>query len=157
MIVILVRADFIEACKNALLVDRRAWNVSSREYMKRILVTIMFLPVLMLSGCMSNEWHLKKADKAAIEIISEYQQEALGRTEPFTIEEPSNSLRRRLMISQELPGHVSGVTSEELFKSDKPLKITLLDAMQFAARNTRDCAGHPAASNGYQCLFVFRC
>jgi len=105
--------------------------------MKRILVTIMFLPVLMLSGCMSNEWHLKKADKAATEIIGEYQQEALGRTEPFTIEEPSNSLRRRLMITQALPGHVSGVTSEELFKSDAPLKITLLDAMQFAARNNR--------------------
>jgi len=105
--------------------------------MKYSLLNFLCLLVFGFAGCMSDEWHIEKADTAATEIISEYQQEALGRTESFTIVEPANSLRRQLMITQALPGHVSGVTSEELFKSDAPLKITLLDAMQFAARNNR--------------------
>jgi len=91
-----------------------------------------------LSGCMSARAHRNKADKAAAGIISEFQEKALGRTEPFTIEEPADSLRQRLMITQELPGYVSGVTSNDLFKSGTPLKITLVDAMQFAARNSRE-------------------
>jgi outer membrane protein TolC len=99
---------------------------------------VVMLQVAVLSGCMSAKAHRKKADEAATDIISEYQQEALGRTEPFTIEEPADSLRRRLMITQDLPGHVSGITSNELFRSDSPLKITLLDAMQFAARSSRE-------------------
>jgi len=87
---------------------------------------------------MSAKSHREKADKAATGIIAEYQQEALGRTEPFTIEEPAaDSLRRRLMITQDLPGHVSGVSSNELFKSDEPLEISLLEGMQIAARNNR--------------------
>ena len=105
--------------------------------MKYSLLNCLCLLVLGCAGCMSDKAHIEKADTAATAIISEYQQEALGRTEPFTIVEPANSLRRRLMITQALPGHVSGVTSEELFKSNAPLKITLLDAMQFAARNNR--------------------
>jgi outer membrane protein TolC len=109
--------------------------------MKRSLLIVQVLLMLqgaVLSGCMSAKAHRKKADEAAAEIISEYQQEALGRTEPFTIEEPADSLRRRLMITQDLPGRVSGITSNELFRSDLPLKIALLDAMQFAARNSRE-------------------
>ncbi|HIG31553.1 MAG TPA: TolC family protein [Verrucomicrobiales bacterium] len=106
--------------------------------MNHVSYKILFLLILALSGCMSSKSHVKKADQVAAEIISEYQQEALGHSEPFTIEESANSLRLRLMISQELPGHVSGVTSEELFKSNTPLKITLLDALQFGARNNRN-------------------
>ncbi len=87
---------------------------------------------------MSTDSHRKKADSAADGIITEYQQKALGRTEPFTIDEPAaESLRRTLMIEQDLPGYVSGVTSNALRKSDNPLRITLLDAMQIAARNNR--------------------
>ncbi len=96
------------------------------------------LPLVLALGCMSAKSHREKADKAATGIIAEYQQEALGRTEPFTIEEPAaDSLRRRLMITQDLPGHVSGVSSNELFKSDEPLEISLLEGMQIAARNNR--------------------
>lgn len=103
-----------------------------------IVQVLLVLQVAVLSGCLSAKNHREKADKAAVEIITEYQQEALGRTEPFSIEEPADSLRRRLMITQDLPGYVSGVTSNELFRSDEPLAITLLDAMQFAARNSRE-------------------
>ena len=93
--------------------------------------------VLLLAGCRSPEAHRAKADAVASEIITKYQQEALGRTEPFTIEEPSDSLRRKLMITQELPGYVSGASSNELFDAGEPLQITLLDAMQIAARNNK--------------------
>ena len=94
--------------------------------------------MLFFVGCRSPEGHRKKADAVATEIIREYQQEALGRTESFTIEEPTDALRRKLMITQELPGHVSGVSSNELFLSGEPLKITLIEAMQIAARNNRN-------------------
>ncbi len=98
---------------------------------------VLILPVLAFSGCMSSKSHMNKADEAATDIIEEYQKKAFGRTEDFFIEEPADSLRRQLMISQELPGHISGVSSNNLFKSKQPLKIKLLDAMQFAARNNR--------------------
>lgn len=98
---------------------------------------ILLALILGIAGCMAPESHVKKADEAASGIITEYQKKALDKTEPFTIEEPADSLRRRLMIDQTLPGHISNVTSNELFISGKPLKITLVDALQIAARNNR--------------------
>lgn len=96
-----------------------------------------FVVTGLAAGCMSADAHRRKADRIAADVIAEYQQKAMGRTEPFTIETPADSLRRRLMIQQELPGHVSGVSSNVLFKSQEPLKISLVDALQFAARNSR--------------------
>ena len=93
------------------------------------------LLLLGLSGCMSPDAHLRRADDAVATIIDDYQQTALGRKEAFTIDEHAESLRRKLMITQELPGHVSGPTSNELFASSVPLTVTLQDALQIAARN----------------------
>jgi outer membrane protein TolC len=99
---------------------------------------LLLLPAILVSGCMSSDSHREKADTTATGVIAEYQQKALGRTEPFTIEErAAESLRRRLMIAQDLPGHVSGVSSNAPLASDQALKIALLDAMQIAARNNR--------------------
>jgi hypothetical protein len=99
---------------------------------------LALLAILTFSGCMSTKSHVEKADKAADEIITEYQEKALGKTEPFTIvEDPADSLRRELMITQKLPGHISGITSNKLFKSEKPLKLNLTEALQIAARNNR--------------------
>jgi outer membrane protein TolC len=106
--------------------------------------TLLFLAASVLlatlsGGCMSSDAHRRKADRIATEIITEYQQKAMGRTEPFTIETPAQSLRRQLMITQHLPGHIGGkAVSNNLFKSSTPLKIKLIDAMQIAARNNRD-------------------
>ena len=95
-------------------------------------------------------------------IIEKKQQEALGKKEPFTIERPSDTLRRRLIEEQGLP--ISGEASlgtdklkpiphwpdkryppETLsadanipIESNQPLKVSLIDALQIWARNNPD-------------------
>jgi len=54
-----------------------------------------------LASCSSSHYR-QNADKSAYAIIKQKQQEALGRTEPFSVESPANLLRRQLLINQEL-------------------------------------------------------
>jgi outer membrane protein TolC len=116
-----------------------------------------------LAGCKSPEAYRIEADQTASGIIAAGQNEALGRSEPFTIERPSDTLRRRLLLEQDLP--VSALASLGVDKlepvehwpdeqyvqkaattssstigvpEDKALRLTLLDALQVAARNNRD-------------------
>jgi outer membrane protein TolC len=44
-----------------------------------------------------------KADRTANEIVKEKQKEAFGRSEPFSIEKPSDTLRKMLFVLQGLP------------------------------------------------------
>ena len=53
-------------------------------------------------GCRSPQQHRQKADDVAADIIPAKQQEALDKTEPFSIERPSDILRRRLLEEQGL-------------------------------------------------------
>jgi outer membrane protein TolC len=116
-----------------------------------------------LVGCQSAGKHRQKADQAAARIIEQKQMEALGRVEPFTIERPADALRRRLLIAQQLaysgpaslgtenlepiehwpnddylssPGRIADATTPEV--SDQPLHLTLVDALQIAAHNSRE-------------------
>ena len=96
----------------------------------------------------------------AAKIIRQKQAEALGKTEPFSIERPSDILRWRLLDEQDLPraGEASLGTSrltpiahwpeddyppasaspdsEIAIEPNKPLKLTLVDALQVGARNS---------------------
>lgn len=63
---------------------------------------------LALLGC-TPEYHRRDADRVAYDIVKGKQAEALGRTEPFTIEPPAETLRRRLMLDQHLP-HATGAS-----------------------------------------------
>ena len=128
-----------------------------------------FVPVILLacialalSGCRTPTEHRDKADTVADKIIEKKQQEALGRTEPFTIERPSDILRRRLIEEQGLP-----ISSEASLGTDKLkpiahwpdesyppktaspdaniaiepnqlLQLSLIDALQIGARNNPD-------------------
>jgi outer membrane protein TolC len=102
----------------------------------------------------------------ADKIIAQKQKEAVGKTEPLEIERPSDVLRRRLIADQNLP--VSGPASlgTDALKpiphwpkdqyppeshspdanipipSEKPLEISLIDALQIAARNSPDYQTH---------------
>lgn len=112
-------------------------------------------------GCKAPETYRKEADEVAARIIEAKQKEALGKTEPFTIERPSDTLRRRLLIDQKLSN--SGAASlgsgdlkpvKHAPEKDYPprptggqagagtesgtLKLSLNDALQVAARNSRD-------------------
>lgn len=117
---------------------------------------------LALCGCRTPAEHREKADKAADKIIEQKQQEALGKTEPFTIERPSDILRRRLIEEQGL--QISGEASlgtDKLtpikywpddtyppessspdvnipIEPNQPVRLSLIDALQVGARNNPD-------------------
>ncbi len=122
-----------------------------------------------MAGCSAAYYH-RQADDVAANLITQGQKDALGRTEPFTIEKPADTLRKRLIESQILPicceasmgadalkpiEHWPETPKEqarneakdpdkvqpENFKCDvtrEPLKITLNDALQIGAYNSRD-------------------
>ena len=113
-----------------------------------------------LVGCRSPQQHREKADEVAADIITQKQQEALGETESFSVERPSDILRRRLLDEQDLPraGEASLGTdrltpiahwpkedyppegsspdADRVIEPNKPLKLTLVDALQVGARNS---------------------
>jgi outer membrane protein TolC len=61
----------------------------------------LLLVGLALLGCQPQQYR-QQADKAAAKHIDTAQKKALGQTEPFTIDQPSNTLRRRLLNEQNL-------------------------------------------------------
>lgn len=75
------------------------------NYQKHSLTRISFLifisSVLFFSGC-SAKHHRLKADKTALSIIKNAQKQTLGKSDDFSIERPSDILRRRLLTEQEL-------------------------------------------------------
>lgn len=128
----------------------------------RCLVCVVSLSCcgLLLTSCRSPVEYRQRADKVAYEIVEDKQQEALGKTEPLRIERPSDILRRRLIETQNLP--VSGEASLGTdvltqiphwpdqdypaaagspdanipIEPGRPLRISLVDALQIAARNS---------------------
>ncbi len=124
---------------------------------KLLLISLVLVPL----GCRSPVEHRSEADKVAAEIITAKQKEALGETEPFSIERPSDILRRRLLEQQNLalsseaslgtdrlepvehwpdPDYLqakSSGSSEDLpIEPNKPVKLSLVQALQVGARNS---------------------
>ena len=121
---------------------------------------LILLGGLCLGGCRSATEHRTEADRVASEIIAKKQQEALGRTEPFGIERPSDTLRRRLLVEQGLlitsdaslgtdklrpvdhwpeedyPSSTSSSDLDIVVEPDQAVKLSLVDALQVAARNS---------------------
>ena len=58
--------------------------------------------VASLTSCRARDYR-RDADRVTLDIIADKQAEALGHTEPFTIETPAETLRRRLLLDQHLP------------------------------------------------------
>jgi outer membrane protein TolC len=120
------------------------------------------LVIVGLAGCKPGDYRREADDKAA-GVIRQKQLEALGREEPFTIEKPELTLRRRLMEAQGLArSHAAslGVANLEpiphwpdddyleqgvgesdglmTIEPDEPVSLTLIDALRVAAGNSRD-------------------
>lgn len=119
--------------------------------------------VMILAGCQKPEEYRGKADEVAAEIISQKQIEVIGMNYPINIERPSTILRRRLIKEQKLPyAGPESLGTDQLKKidhwpeedyprwqanpldpvvelePDKPVKITLNEALQIGAQNNFD-------------------
>ena len=124
------------------------------------LVVALCLTLFFQVGCQSPTEYRLEADKVASEIIQKKMQ-AIGRTEQFGIERPSDILRRRLLTEQNLT--IAGPSSlgsdqlepiehwpeEDYPKADPlldpivmleepndPLQLSLMQALQIGARNS---------------------
>jgi len=125
----------------------------------------MVLLVLLLfvqGGCPSANDYREQADRVASNILTQKQKEALGRNEPFSIERPSDILRRRLLDEQDLlysseaslgtdklqpiphwpekdyPPASTSADANIPIEPNQPLMISLMDALQIGARNSPD-------------------
>ena len=123
---------------------------------------ILCILVFAILGCSATKYR-ENADNVASEFIHQAQLEALGRTEPFTIEPASNTLRRRLLLDQNLPysgaaalgvdklpkiehwpekDYPAITETSELstapWEGDEALKPTLIESLQIAAANNRE-------------------
>lgn len=120
-----------------------------------LLLLAMALVQLLATACSSPRVHREKADDRAAAIVEEQQVKLWGEAEPFTIEPPADTLRRRLMRHQELPysGNASWgvarldpiphwpepVTEPREAPSDTEpaTHIDLVDALTIGAQNSR--------------------
>ena len=127
------------------------------------LALVLCLAVWTGPGCTKPADYRQQADQAAAKIIEQKQLEALGHSEAFTIERPADTLRRRILLASGLPysGKASLGTSqldpieywpEKDYPNSKPdaepalgpwddkqpQQLTLIEALQIAARNNRD-------------------
>ncbi|MBW1914660.1 MAG: TolC family protein [Deltaproteobacteria bacterium] len=145
--------------------DNRNYQISLKG---RVGLFCLFIPVfsasvLMFAGCKTTSEYRQDADKSAYNVIQEKQEAAFGRSSDFTIERPSDILRRRLLIEQGLPysGEASlgtdqvktiddwpdeeypkkdGLESGRDFviKKDEALQLNLIQALQVGAANSSE-------------------
>ena len=128
----------------------------------RLLSLCLLCGPLILSGCRTAAEHREEADNVAAEIITQKQGEALGRTEPFSVERPSDILRRRLLLEQDLPySSKASLGTDELetieywpepnypyatystdanvpIEPNQSVRLSLIDALQVGARNSSE-------------------
>lgn len=133
-----------------------------RKYRTKLCLLVFSLLTVLFTqtGCPSVTKYRLDAEKAATNIIQAKQTQALGKAEAFSIERPSDILRRRLLIAQNLPyasqaslgtdklkaiDHwpeenypTANPTPDQMLVPDanKPLKTSLMQALQIGARNS---------------------
>lgn len=108
-----------------------------------------------LGGCKSAKEHRQDADKVALTIVQQKQKQTLGREEAFTIETPADTLRRRLLLEQNLPHagpETLGVDQLPRLKQDKDDYVGNgvieqgTDDVKYMAATTQPAATQPSAS-----------
>jgi outer membrane protein TolC len=121
---------------------------------------VLGLTTILLAGCTARSYRAS-VDRTAHEIIAQKQEAALGRTEAFFVVNPADELRQRLLLDQDLPRtgpaslgsrHLQPVAhwpkdgypglpeswdSVSWTDVSQPVQLTLIDALQVAARNNR--------------------
>ncbi len=132
-----------------------------KRQLSNLLAPLSIPLTMLISGCHTADGWRRQADDAANDIIASAQTEAVGRTEPITVDSPRETLRRKLMETQGLPHtapvsrtlravdtnaeetwarHLPPVAESQtlVFNENEPFRPSLLDAIQIAARNSRD-------------------
>ncbi|MDA3800538.1 MAG: TolC family protein [Kiritimatiellae bacterium] len=98
----------------------------------------LLLAVLLASvGCRSTADYEKKADDVAYFYISNTWSEVSAGTNTFTIERPSDTLRKKLFTEQQLISYTNNISSDKNF-TNEIVFIPLGDAIQIAAQNNND-------------------
>lgn len=130
---------------------------------EHILIYIaLCLIICFQAGCHCPADYRLETDKVAYDIIKEKQEKGLGKVEALDIERPSDTLRRRLLKTQELsysgpaslgtdeleriehwpeenyPQQKSFLDPVVLLEENRPLKLSLMQALQVGARNSFD-------------------
>ena len=135
-------------------------NRGLRNCKSGLVILIVCIIVTINTGCKSPADYRRQADDVAYYIIRQKQHVALGETEDFSIEKPSDLLRRRLLLEQDLlyldeaslgSGRLeqiehwpdadysdSTLSADEVvgLGADVPLKLSLIHALQVGARNS---------------------
>jgi outer membrane protein TolC len=127
--------------------------------LRHLLPSLALALVGALGSCKSATKHREQADEDAARIIADGQKHAFGKTSPFSINQPADILRRRLIEAQNLlhvgPESLGTDQLKPIEKwpepnyphkdapppSDLPnesLRISLLEALKVGARNNRD-------------------
>jgi outer membrane protein TolC len=133
-----------------------------RTAFSRLFIIMLLSTLLIGTGCTASHYR-KSADKAADSIIKEKQKQLFGKAAGIKVERPSDTLRRRLMIEQDLqyasnaslgtdklekdshwpeknyPNETAASTSDGItIEEGKSLKLSLVQALQIAAMNSSD-------------------
>ena len=135
---------------------------ASDYFRSQLMVFGVLFALFAMLGCKTTSMYRKEADRVAETIIEQKQEQLLRETGDFSIERPSDILRRRLLIEQKLPyyGEASlgsdalepiphwpekdypkfGVSSETVvsMEPDQPFQLSLIQALQVAAQNSQD-------------------
>lgn len=122
---------------------------------------LWFAMPLLLTACRSTSDWREQADQRAQSLLQAGQQSVTGKTEPIRVETPAETLRRRLLLDQnlqylapaslgirELPDTKRWQGSKHLlpeqgapgteWNSKEPLQFSIIQALQVAATNSRE-------------------
>jgi outer membrane protein TolC len=147
----------------AVIMKKQIYNyIFDSRLRKQLLVCLLTLAVCnIISGCSPAE-RRDEIDKKAEKILAEKQLEATGKSSPFSIERPSDILRKRLLKGQKLPtSSAASLGAEDLPKIEhwpeknypapiisgktndindvnQTVVVSLMQALQIGAGNSMD-------------------
>ena len=104
------------------------------------LFVVFAIPFALMSGCLSPEKAIREADTIGCGIVEDFTRDLTGRTNDFSIARPSDRLRNRLLLEQNLDPEFARSLRSSLVTNPPsplpdPLVISLSDALTIAPAN----------------------
>lgn len=105
-------------------------------------IVLVAAALFVFAGCMTPERAVREADESGNRLVREFVERVTGRTNDFTIARPSDRLRNRLLLEQNLDSEIRERLLEDIGTNRPPLPdplvLSLMDAMQVGAANDND-------------------